>query len=285
MVPPRTTDDLAGHVNDAQQQDARSSTADLQWLVDIMRRLLAPDGCPWDREQTLQTLRPYLVEECYELLEAIDSGDRAHHCEELGDLLLQIVFQAELATISTDEIIRTIGDKLIRRHPHVFGEVHVRDAEEVVTNWEVIKAQEQGNRKRESALDGVPAALPALHRGHQLLRKAARAGFVWPAPRDARAKVDEELDEVDHAVAARDPAAAHEEIGDLLLAVTCWANQLGVEPEQALRDANRRFERRFRKLERAAAADCGTSLAECPPDRLRELWRGLRRVGESDQSS
>jgi MazG family protein len=204
-----------------------SEPGKLAWLVEIMQRLLAPDGCPWDREQTLQTLRPYLIEECYEVLDAIDSGDKDAHTEELGDLMLQIVFQAALANIEMKAVICSIGEKLIRRHPHVFGETNVDSADQVVENWDAIKAREKGEA-RKSALDGVPRSLPNLHRAHELVRKARKVGFRFESEKEARQKALEELQELDSAVDEADNDAIRHEVGDLLFAISAWAKQLGV---------------------------------------------------------
>ena len=181
-------------------------------LVDIMDKLLAPDGCPWDREQTLQTLEPFLIEEAYEVLEAIDAGDAPEHCEELGDLLFQIVFQAALRAregkFGIDDVVRAIATKMIRRHPHVFGDAKVKDSEEVLANWGKLKAaehKEKGITRR--ALEGVPVNLPALLRAQRIGEKAAAVGFDWPDVAGVREKVDEELREIDEAVAGRRPCA------------------------------------------------------------------------------
>lgn len=252
----------------------RETRGELGWLAGIMRRLLGPGGCPWDREQTLDSLRPYLIEECYEVLDAIDAGDPDAHTEELGDLLLQIVFQAQLADIALRDVILAIGDKLIRRHPHVFGDVDVADADEVLVNWEAIKRREKGESRR-SAIDGVPRSLPALHRAHELTRKAAKVGFRWRSPEGARAKLTEELAEADAAAAAGDTQELRAEVGDALFALAAWARQLGVQPEDALRQANERFERRFRALERAYD-DAGDALKEADEAQLLARWRAIK---------
>lgn len=227
--------------------------ATLDWLVGIMERLLAPDGCPWDREQTLETLRPYLLEECYEVLDAIDSGDGEQHCEELGDLLLQIVFQAQIATIPMARVIRSIGEKLIRRHPHVFADTSVRDSSEVVTNWEAIKATEKKtDEHRTSVFHGVPRALPALHLSHKLARRASKTSVALPDP---RGEVDTRLAETDRASATPGRTGVAEAFGDLLFALASWATSLGVEPEQALRDAARRFTERVDSHQAAPTDD------------------------------
>lgn len=229
-------------------------------LVEIMRRLLAPDGCPWDREQTLSSLRSYLLEEAHEVLEAIDRDDIAGHRDELGDLLFQIVFQAALRArqgcFGIDDVCASIADKMRRRHPHVFGELRVRDSAEVLQNWERLKAQEHARAGQvRRTLDGVPVGLPALLRAQRLGEKAAAVGFDWPDIQGIRDKVDEELRELDQAIAAQDPTAIEHEIGDLLFTLTRLSARLGVAPEDALRAANTRFERRFRALEDQVLSD------------------------------
>jgi len=259
----------------------------LPWLVAIMRRLLGPDGCPWDREQTLQTLRPYLLEECFEVLDALDEGDPEHHCEELGDLLFQIVFQAELARLDLERVIRTIGEKLIRRHPHVFGDLQVRGSDEVLTNWERIKAAERvGQGQQPRTLDGVPRSMPALQRSFQLTRRAARVGFDWPQTADARNKVSEELRELDEVVAATpsDAARVKAELGDLLFAIAGWARRLDIEPEEALREAAARFEHRYNAVESLLAAR-GKTPADCPPARILALWNQAKKTERNEEGA
>ena len=204
-------------------------------LVDIMQKLLAPDGCPWDREQTMQTLEPFLIEEAYEVLEAIDTDDAREHCEELGDLLFQIVFQAELRAregkFGIEDVVRAIATKMIRRHPHVFGDLKVKDSDEVLANWGKLKEaehKEKGIQRR--ALEGVPVNLPALLRAQRIGEKAAAVGFDWPDIAGVREKVVEELAEIDEAVKSGDPAAIENEVGDLLLAASRLAAKLGVAP-------------------------------------------------------
>jgi len=245
-------------------------------LVEIMQRLLAPDGCPWDREQTLQTLEPFLIEEAYEVLEAIDANDPREHCEELGDLLFQIVFQAELRAreghFGIDDVVRAIASKMTRRHPHVFGDAKVKDADEVLANWGKLKAvehQEQGKKRR--ALDGVPVALPALLRAQRLGEKAAAVGFDWPDVAGVRDKVNEELREIDEAIATGDKAHIEHEIGDLLLAVSRLSAKLGVAPEDALRSALRRFTTRFESVESEVIAR-GGEVGQTPLEELDRLW-------------
>lgn len=232
--------------------------ASLAMLVDILRRLLAPGGCPWDREQTLESLRPYLVEETFEVLEALETGTAAQHCEELGDLLMQIVFQSALreaeGAFTIDDVVRGIADKLVRRHPHVFADAQAETADEVLVQWEEIKRREKAATAEAGAapprtLAGVPLSLPALSRAHQVSAKAARVGFDWPDAQGCRDKVEEELGEIDRAIASGDRAAIEHEIGDLLFAVVSLARKLGIDAEAALRACTRRFTDRFAYIE------------------------------------
>lgn len=241
-------------------------------LVEIMQRLLAPNGCPWDREQTLETLRPYVVEEAHEVVDAIDRGSPGELREELGDLLLQIVFQAELARskdwFGPDDVVDAICDKLVRRHPHVFGDTVVKHTNEVLANWEVIKAEEKKGR---GVLEGVPKALPALLRALRVGEKAARVGFDWPDSAGARAKVNEELRELDEALAAGDRAAVEHELGDVLFALVSVARKADIDPEAALRGTLERFGQRVRAVE-SAVATSGKQLSEVSPEQLDLLW-------------
>jgi MazG family protein len=252
-------------------------------LVDIMDRLLAPDGCPWDREQTLESLRPYLVEETHEVLEAIETGSPADHCEELGDLLMQIVFQAALrekeGAFQIDDVVRGIGAKLVRRHPHVFAGARAGTADEVLVQWEEIKRREKASRQDQEPgtagppriLAGVPQSLPALSRAQQISARVARVKFDWPDVAGCRAKVDEELGELDQATAAGDRLATEHELGDLLFAIVSLARKLDLDAEAALRAANRRFERRFRYIE-DRLHERGRSPAESNLVEMDALW-------------
>ena len=251
-------------------------------LVDIMQKLLAPDGCPWDREQTLQTLEPFLVEEAYEVLEAIDTNDAREHCEELGDLLFQIVFQAELRAregkFGIEDVVRAIATKMIRRHPHVFGDLKVKDSDEVLANWGKLKEaehKEKGIQRR--ALEGVPVNLPALLRAQRIGEKAAAVGFDWPDIAGVREKVVEELAEIDEAVKSGDPAAIEHEVGDLLLAASRLAAKLGVAPEDALRSALRRFQGRFEAME-DRVIERGAKVADTPLEELDRIWNEVKKV-------
>jgi len=245
-------------------------------LVEIMKRLLAPGGCPWDREQTLQSLRPYVIEEAFEVVDAIDRGTPDDLREELGDLLLQIVFQSELARAAgwfgPDDVIAAICDKLVRRHPHVFGDVRVSGASEVVANWEVIKA---GEKRGRGALDGVPLALPALLRALRMGEKAARIGFDWPAAAGARDKLNEELAELDSAVEGGDVVAIEDELGDVLFALASYARKLAIDPEAALRKTLQRFAARVKAVEQAAAAQ-GRAPESMSAAELDLLWRAAK---------
>lgn len=241
-------------------------------LVEVMSRLRAPDGCPWDREQTHQTLRRYLLEEAYEAVEAVDEGDPEHLCEELGDVLLQVVFHAQVARedglFDMHDVIQGITEKLVRRHPHVFGDVVVQNAAEVSRNWEQIKQGEKGHhRDSQSVLSGVSTALPALFRAHEVQKKAAKVGFDWEDVSGPAAKVTEELGEV----LAASGDQVEKEVGDLLFSAVNLARKLGVQPEVALTGATARFVRRFSYIEQRVR-ESGRELSEMGLDALDRLW-------------
>ena len=241
-----------------------------------MARLRGPDGCPWDREQSLASLRPYVLEETYEVLEAIDAGDPREHCEELGDLLLQIVFQAQLAKeagqFSFEDVAEAIADKLVSRHPHVFGNVEVKDAEGVLRQWAELKRKEkQARGGGKSVLEGVPREMPALARADRLTEKASRIGFDWPDATGARDKVAEELRELDEAVASGNRPAIEHELGDLLFAVANLSRKLQIAPEEALRGAVRRFIQRFEHVERGLERR-GVPPGQATLAQMDELW-------------
>lgn len=259
-----------------------SPGASLSRLVEIMDRLLAPDGCPWDREQTLATLRPFLVEETYEVLDALERGDVAGHREELGDLLMQIVFHAAIrraeGAFAIDDVVGEICDKLVRRHPHVFGDAQVEGSKAVLAQWEEIKAQEKA-KKSERTLAGVIAALPALARAQKLGSKAGRVGFDWGGWEGSLDKVVEETREIrEVAAAGPDPAAAHHEIGDLLFAVVNLARKLDVDAESALHDASLRFTRRFEFIE-DRLAEGGRKPADSNLEEMDALWNAAKAAG------
>jgi len=247
-------------------------------LIDIMARLRAPGGCPWDREQTPESLRPYMVEEAYEVLDAIDRGDLDAQRDELGDVLLQVVFHAEIAAergqFRLADVARAIADKLVRRHPHVFADVQVRDADEVVRNWQRIKAEERRAAGRDTAggaLASVPTALPALARAQQVGEKLAHVGFDWPDLAAVLAKVEEERRELDQAVRSGDRDGAQRELGDLLLTLASVARHLDVQAEMALRDATARLVARVGHVEAAARAS-GRALDSLDDAERDRLW-------------
>jgi len=260
----------------------KETGANLPRLVGLMQRLLAPDGCPWDREQTLQSLLPYLVEETYEVVDALQAGQVADHCEELGDLLLQIVFQAELrhrdGGFGIDEVIEGIVRKLIRRHPHVFGDVHAKNADEALAGWAKLKAVEKAKKGKKGALDGIPNSAPALVRAMRAGEKAGAVGFDWPDVAGVRAKVTEELGELDQACANGDRAAMASELGDLLFAIVNLARKLDLDAEHSLREATDRFGRRFRYMEEKLEV-AGRQVRSASPEEQNELWDEAKRAG------
>lgn len=262
-------------------KSSRSCRYPLDPLVEIMERLRGEDGCPWDREQTHRTLVPYLVEETYEVLEAIEMGDRNKLCEELGDLLLQIVFHVQIARedggFDANEVIDGICRKLVRRHPHVFGSAKVRSSAEVMTNWQQIKRAEKSDRQRSSFLEGVGRGMPALPRAVRLQQKAAEVGFDWPDYRGALEKIGEEVAELKLALERKDRRGIEQEMGDILFAAANVARLLGVDAEMALIGAVRRFERRFEIMERRAA-EAGRVLSECSLDELEEFWNEAKKI-------
>ncbi|UFS68607.1 nucleoside triphosphate pyrophosphohydrolase [Geomonas sp. RF6] len=244
-------------------------------LMDIMRKLRAPGGCPWDAEQTHDSLKRYLLEEAYEVIEAIDSGSVDHLKEELGDLLLQPVFHAAIAeesgSFTMDEVLEAINEKLIRRHPHVFGEETIRTSEEQLVNWEKIKKKEKGE-ERKSALSGVPQQLPALMQAQKITEKAARVGFDWEHTDQVFAKVMEELHEFEEAMLAGDQEEMESELGDLLFAIVNLGRFLSINPEEALRKTIQRFTRRFTHIEETLHAR-GSAMQSATLEEMEELWQ------------
>ena len=240
-------------------------------LVAIMARLRDPvSGCEWDRAQTWSTIAPYTIEEAYEVADAIERGDVGDLKDELGDLLLQVVFHARIAeeagAFAFPDVVAAISDKMERRHPHIFGDAAASPG------WETIKASERAGETDDSAIVGVASGLPALLRADKLQKRAARTGFDWPDEAGPRAKIDEELAEVE---AAQTPDHVDEEIGDLLFSVVNWARHLGVDPEAALRRANGKFERRFRAME----GDAGTGFDALDLNAKEALWHAVKRRG------
>ena len=254
----------------------KQTGAEVTKLVGLMQRLLAEGGCPWDREQTLETLVPYLVEETYEVVDALAEGDADDHREELGDLLLQIVFQSELrfteGKFGIDDVARGIVTKLVRRHPHVFGDAVAKDAEAVLANWAKLKAAEKKEKGKHGALDGIPKSAPALLRATRAGEKASAVGFDWPDAKGPREKIEEELREFDEAWARGDRTEMQRELGDVLQAVVNLARKLGLDAEQALRDSTDRFARRFRHVELALEAQ-GRAVSDADAAEQDRLWR------------
>ncbi|MFO1051219.1 MAG: nucleoside triphosphate pyrophosphohydrolase [Planctomycetota bacterium] len=248
-------------------------------LLGVIARLRAPDGCPWDREQTPQTMAPHLLEEAFEAADAIRQDDPGAACEELGDVLMNVLMiaqmEGEAARFDAGDVARRIADKLVRRHPHVFGDARADDAQQVLRRWEEIKRSEKPGTRR-GALDGVPLALPALLRAFRVGEKAARVGFDWPDREGPRRKVDEELGELDAAAARGERAAIEHELGDVLFSVCNLARHLGVEPETALRGTIDRFSARFRRVE----DEFGDRLGQATLGELDAAWDRAKRALE-----
>ncbi len=263
--------------------------ADIQKLVDLVERLRGEDGCPWDREQTRESLKPMLIEEAYEVLDALDGASPAELKDELGDLLFQVLFHAQIAQEKGEfrlaDIIDRLHDKMIRRHPHVFGDSSLRTAREVLKNWEDIKAAEKGALSssrpdsRTSLLDGIPSKLPALHRANQLAAKASRVGFDWPDLQGVLQKLHEETEEIIEAKSRNDAQRLADEVGDLLFVAVNVARFLGIDPETALRRSNSRFERRFRYME-SKIKDQGRELKDASPAEMNALWERAKQIDD-----
>lgn len=244
-------------------------------LIEIMARLRA--GCPWDREQTHRTLVPYLIEETYEVVEAIEASDAGALCDELGDLLLQIVFHSQLGsevgTFTVADVIDALSNKMIRRHPHVFADAVVEDVEGQWRSWEALKAKEQTGLKRKSRLEGIPKHLGALQRGQRMQEKASRVGFDWPGVGGILDKLHEELSELAEARREKqDDPHVREELGDVIFTIVNLARALGIDAETAMREANEKFYRRFSFMEERAATE-GKTLSDLSLDELEELWK------------
>jgi MazG family protein len=266
---------------------SRSAADEFARLVEIMRLLRSPDGCPWDRRQTLATLAPFVLEEAHEVVEAIELGRAEDVCEEVGDLLFECVFLAEVAAsdgqFTIADAARTVADKLVRRHPHVFAsneitpDLHTPEA--VIAQWQAIKARERAEAGAvpQTTFDGIPRTLPALSAAVEISKRAARVGFDWPDPAAVVAKIEEELAELADARGQDSPGRTAEELGDLLFAVANLARKLGVDPEAALRGANRKFVERFTAMERRAEAE-GRALEGRSLDELESLWQDVKRA-------
>jgi ATP diphosphatase len=260
----------------------------IERLHEIMTRLRDPErGCPWDREQTLESLKPCVLEETHELLAAMDRpDDKANYVEELGDVLLQVMFQSVMAEqegrFTFDDVANAISDKLVHRHPHVFGSVDAKDSATVLRNWEQIKQMEHRKESRHSALDGVPAALPGLLKAQRTQEKAARVGFDWKDAKGPMDKIEEELGELKAEIASRksakpaDSVRVKEELGDLVFAVCNLARHLGVDAESAVELTTSRFSRRFRAVEQGAK-ESGRALRDMTLDEMDALWEEAKR--------
>jgi len=248
-------------------------------LVEIMETLRAPGGCPWDAEQTHKSLVKNLIEEAYELADAIDGDDPESIMEELGDVLLQVVFHSTLAKeadrFEIENVIDYLCDKLIYRHPHVFGDARVNDAEDVIRNWDRLKRKENGKQARESILSGIPRSLPALLYALKIQATASRVGFDWETPDQVREKIDEEVAELSEAISDGSDRGVAEEIGDLMFSLVNLARKLDVDPDAALRRSNRKFVRRFNEIEKAARRD-GKRLSEMPMDEKEAIWQAAK---------
>jgi len=256
-------------------------------LVDIMRALRSPEGCPWDREQTLASLAPFVLEEAHEVVDAIERGDMADLRGEIGDLIFEGVFLAQLCDERGDfgvaDSLRQVTDKLVRRHPHVFvipeagASAEVRSASQVVEQWEAIKARERvaASASHAGALDGIPRGLPALLAAHEIGTRAAAVGFDWASAPDVLAKIEEEVGELRQAIAGEPPERAAEEMGDLFFALANLSRKLGIEPEAALRAANRKFTARFRALEEQVE-QAGARVQDLRLDELERVWQSVK---------
>ncbi len=258
-------------------------------LIDVMRTLREPGGCPWDREQTLQSLKPFVLEETYEVLDAIDKGDPADLCEEVGDFLFEAVFLSRIAEeqgwFTIDDAVQAVVDKLVRRHPHVFarqdGDADISPAQ-VVERWAVLKARERAARgepaRRKTTLSGVPTSLPALLRAYEVSSRAATVGFDWERATHVLDKIDEEVAELRAAIEAGHDSREHavEEMGDLLFALANLSRKLDIEPEDALRRASDKFTRRFEAMEQAIAAD-GQRFEELTLDQMEAYWQRIKK--------
>ena len=261
--------------------------ADIQKLVDLVERLRGENGCPWDKEQTRESLKPMLIEEAYEVLDALDGASPTELKEELGDLLFQVVFHAQIAQEKGEfhlaDIIDRLHEKMIRRHPHVFGDADLKTSQDVLKNWEDIKAAEKGVESSsqpdsdKSLLDGIPSKLPALHQAYQMTAKASRVGFDWSRLEDILAKLHEEIRELQEAFARQDSQKTADEVGDLLFVVVNIARFLGIDPETALRRTNSKFSRRFRYVESTIKLR-GFEMKNTPLTEMDALWEEAKKA-------
>lgn len=258
----------------------QNKSGDFNGLLDLIRTLRAENGCPWDRKQTPKSFHPYILEEYHELIQAMDKGETSEILDEMGDLIFLVVFVAymyEQDGITTiREILGHVIDKMRRRHPHVFADVKVNGAQDVVANWRKIKAGEENIRQRESILDGIPRSLPALSRAQKLSARAARVGFDWTGPQEVFKKIDEEYGELEQAVATGPYEKIREELGDLIFAIVNAARHLNVNSEAALDETSDKFERRFRFIEKSLKAR-GKSLEESTLEEMDVVWNQAKK--------
>lgn len=265
-------------MTDAEMIDAPENSVQLARLRAIMHRLRAPGGCPWDAEQTHESLIPNLIEETYETVDTIQRADHNHLKEELGDLLLQVIFHSELAEESgrfnLDDVARGISDKLVRRHPHVFAQSDAATSDAVLQQWDAIKRAEKGDEER-PYLHGVGKGLPALLRAAKLQKKASKVGFDWPDESGVFDKIREEINELEAALAAGENAEIQEELGDLMFSVVNLARFRNTDPEVLMASANAKFEERFAAMERALKFD-GIGLAEATLDEMERAWQNAK---------
>lgn len=257
----------------------KPGTDGLTRLLGIVEELRGPDGCPWDREQTLDTLKQYLIEESYETIDAIDSGDPDKHMEELGDVLLQIVLHSQIRTeeggFCFDDVASAVADKLIRRHPHVFGDTKVSGSDQVLENWEAIKSKESSDGYR-SLFEGIPRHLPALQKAQRVQSRASRVGFDWSDVADVLAKVQEELEETKQAIRGDDKEEIRNEIGDLLFAVVNLCRFQETRAEEALEGTVRKFIQRLQEVERRLN-ESGRNINDCALEEMDTIWEDIKR--------
>lgn len=260
----------------------KADSPGIERLLEVISTLRGPGGCPWDREQTLETLRPFLLEEAYELLDAIESGDSNRHRDELGDVLLQVVLQSsirqEAGEFDFNDVADSLADKLVRRHPHVFGDVQVKDSKEVVKNWKKIKQNENGVEPGESVLKDVPRCMPSLRRAQKIQSKASGVGFDWDHVDEVIAKLEEEISEVKEAISSKDDRAVREEIGDLLFSVVNLSRFQGIDADEAMDAAISKFCDRFSEVERRIH-ESGRKLSGCTLEEMEAEWQAVKAGG------
>lgn len=260
------------------QPEDSSVSEKMQHLLDIIARLRSKGGCPWDRKQTLTSLKPFLIEEAYELHEVMDSDDKENHKDELGDVLLQVLLQARLreeeGAFRFDDVVANLTEKLIRRHPHVFSDVEAADADAVIRNWEAIKQKER-KQKRATVLDGIPPSLPALHKAERVQTRAARVGFDWEKTQEVMAKVQEELLELQEAIAGKNQEQIQEETGDLLFSIVNLCRFTKVHAEDALNGTIEKFARRFYAVEKHLIKN-GRNLPDCSLEEMDAAWNHIK---------